>query len=139
MPDNDKSPTAALEAQVGELQKTIDGKLSSTATKADLDSLNTKLAGLTDDLKTVKAEIKTKDNELDAPILGVFKTPADFWMTGMCLLGARGPMSREQAHKKLYGDGGYEARVRAHLEKSATGFSEALEGDLFLMPQIAAG
>lgn len=137
MPDNTQAdPVAPIKAELDGLRKDITEKFAS---KSDASALNTKLVEIEGKLKDV--EIKVKDRVLDEPLLGLFKDAREFWYTGLCAMGARNGISPEEANKKIYGDGGYVARMKEFVSKSPTGFNEAFDADggIFLVPQIASG
>jgi HK97 family phage major capsid protein len=144
--ENDKKESAPNGGDINTLIKglgdKVDGLKDKFVTLESAEKLNKSVNELTQEMKDVKASITTKDKELEHPLLGLFKSPDEFWIA---LLSSNGTgqhgLPREQAQKLLNGENGYVSRVKAMLEKSTTGFNEAQDADggLFLIPQIASG
>lgn len=133
---------AELTKSIGEIGESVKALTGSAVTKAELQPIQKSIVDLTQEIKDTRASIKSKDNELDDPLVGLFKSDFEFWTTLFsCNDQARGGIGREKAEKMLRGENGYTSRVKALLEKSTTGFNEAQDADggLFLLPQIAAG
>lgn len=87
--------------------------------------------------KTGKAVvIHTHDNELDDPNLG-FKDGVDFWHTFSKAYRDPSPAERAESKKKIFGEGGYQAKLEARCK--ATGQNEAIdsEGGLFVLPEFS--
>lgn len=85
-----------------------------------------------------RVSIVTHDNELDEPNLG-FKSGMEFWHTFAQAHKGKDSDVRDEAHKKIFGDGGYTKKLNARFK--ATGQSEAIdsEGGIFVLPQFHEG